>query len=84
VLLGWAEPLFRVFAVSYTLLAILTFTIAEFARVQHTVEKFGCKFVFFRKNKLRKNFDSSLLDIIVSLFPVGLAALFWHMINSLT
>ena len=84
VLLGWAEPLFRVFAVSYTLLALLTFFITEFARIQDTVEKYGCKFVLFRKNPLRGNFDSSLLDMIVSLFPILGAVCFWIMINALT
>ena len=83
VLLGWAEPLFRIFAVSFTLLAILTTAIAEFARMQETSEKYGYKFVFFRKNPLRGNFDSSLFDMMISLFPVLLAVCLWIMINTM-
>lgn len=85
VLLGWAEPLLYPLAVSLTLLALLTSYISGFARMQRTVEKYGCKFVLC---KLRcqhgKIIDSSILDIIASLFPIGLAALFWYMINALT
>ena len=85
VLLGWAEPLFRIFAVSYTLLALLTSYMAEFSRMQRTIERYGCKFVLCKlRCRHGKIIDSSILDIIASLFPVGLAALFWHMINSLT
>lgn len=85
VLLGWAEPLFRIFAVSYTLLALLMSYMAEFSRMQRTIERYGCKFVLCKlRCRHGKIIDSSILDIIASLFPVGLAALFWHMINSLT
>lgn len=83
VLLGWAEPLFRIFAVSFTLIAILTTAMAEFARMQETFEKYGCKFVLFRKNPMRGNFDSSLFDMMVSLFPVLLAVCFWITINDM-
>ena len=84
-LFGWAEPLLRVFAVSLTLLALLTAYMSEFARMQRTTEKYGCKFVLCKlRCRHGKIIDSSILDIIASLFPVGLAALFWHMINALT
>ncbi len=85
VIFGWAEPLFRIFALSSTLLAILTFAIAEFARAQRTIERYGCKFVLCKlRCKHGRIIDSSILDIIASLFPVGLAGLFWYMINALT
>ena len=83
VLLGWAEPLFRIFAVSFTLLSLLTVYMAEFARMQETFEKYGCKFVLFRKNSLRGNFDSSLFDMMISLFPVLLAVCLWIIINNM-
>ncbi len=83
VLFGWAEPLLIPLAVSLTLLALMTSYMAGFARMQRTVEKYGCKFVFYRKNK-RNGFDSTLFELIVSLFPIAFAALFWYMINALT
>ena len=56
---------------------------AEFARMQETFEKYGCKFVLFRKNSLRGNFDSSLFDMMISLFPVLLAVCLWIIINNM-
>ena len=84
VLFGWAEPLSRVFAVSYTLLALLTSYMAEFSREQRTVERYGCKFVLCRlRCRHGKIIDSSVLDIIASLFPVACAICFWMVINNL-
>ena len=83
VLFGWAEPLFRIFAVSFTLLALLTFYMGEFTRVQDTVEKYGCKFVLFKWDKYRKTMDSSLFYILFNLLPMLCAVCLWIMINDM-
>ena len=84
-LFGWAELLLRPLAVSFTLLALMTSYMAGFARMQRTIEKYGCKFVLCKlRCRHGRIVDSSILDIIASLFPVGIAALFWFMINTLT
>ena len=84
VLFGWAEPLFFFFALSSTLLALLAFAIAEFAREQRTMERYGCKFVLCKLIcKHRRIIDSSVLDIIASLFPVFASAGLWVIVGGI-
>ena len=79
VFLGWEENLIYPFCISLTLLALLCSALLEFSRIQTTIDRYGCKFVWCKLIcRHGRIIDSSILDFIfIVLFPLGFAAVLW-------